>query len=403
MEVVLNGGITYLANYNQTEPPKEQKEMLFGLSSGQLGKLTMHPKGAKKEWSIDGNSPITAIASKDMSKTGVEDIIVGRDDGFFFFFYENFQTKSLKICLLIKSTIQVYGFDEAGIPLKKFERNVGESITSLKVGFVTNTDFDDIISTTFSGKVLAFSNEKQLIENKTFSKLVTNSSTNNKFFDATGAKNKELQVMGMSPRSKIENAKKYIEQIEEKIAQTKAAYAKMTTEMIAVYSKYNVKTSFSLDPKKSCYRAVFELDVPIETIALHCDINIDYVDSEVPKFAISFFSVFSSIFHKKILQISVIIAHTQDKKTNSSSIVVRSSESTNRIEISIRTIEGKSGTLEAFIVPSVKPKTSVVKTFAIRPLSLHQRKYVQPEGKFVFHKKNSFVFLRFLIFFSIQQ
>lgn len=44
---------------------------------------------------------------------------------------------------------------------------------------------------------------------------------------------------------------------------------------------------------------------------------------------------------------------------------------TNRVDLKFRTVEGQHGTLRVYITPNIQPKCCQLKTYAIRPLSLH--------------------------------
>ena len=46
---------------------------------------------------------------------------------------------------------------------------------------------------------------------------------------------------------------------------------------------------------------------------------------------------------------------------------------TNRLEVRVRTTEGRYGSLQAFVWPRISPKTCCAATYAIKPLSLHSR------------------------------
>lgn len=57
--------------------------------------------------------------------------------------------------------------------------------------------------------------------------------------------------------------------------------------------------------------------------------------------------------------------------------------STTRLEVKIRTIEGQSGTLQAYVIPAVEPKACRVRRYPIRPLSMHQRIHTFDSARYV--------------------
>ena len=89
-------------------------------------------------------------------------------------------------------------------------------------------------------------------------------------------------------------------------------------------------------------------------VALRSDAPVDFLESDA---------------------LSSVVSHTQVEEGSNSKImaVYKCQETNNRLEITIRTIEGTHGKIEAFIIPRADPKTCSVSTFIIKPLSLHQR------------------------------
>ena len=53
--------------------------------------------------------------------------------------------------------------------------------------------------------------------------------------------------------------------------------------------------------------------------------------------------------------------------------VYRCNESANRLEMAVRTSEGRYGSLQAYVWPRISPKTCRSASFHIKPLSLHTR------------------------------
>lgn len=51
----------------------------------------------------------------------------------------------------------------------------------------------------------------------------------------------------------------------------------------------------------------------------------------------------------------------------------RCQDNTNRLEIKIRTVEGQHGTLNAYVIPKVQPKSCQKAIFQVKPLSLHEK------------------------------
>lgn len=77
---------------------------------------------------------------------------------------------------------------------------------------------------------------------------------------------------------------------------------------------------------------------------------------------------------------AVLPPSTKDK--NFVLVTYRCSRTT-RLEVKIRTIEGQSGTLQAYVIPAVEPKTCRVRRYPIRPLSMHQRIHTFDNSRYV--------------------
>ena len=81
---------------------------------------------------------VNVLTFSDISKDGVDDIVVGWEDG----------------------SIEVLGFDvNPDLPQTQFSANLGESVSSLAVGRLSNAEFEEIVCVGFSGKVVSFTNE----------------------------------------------------------------------------------------------------------------------------------------------------------------------------------------------------------------------------------------------------
>ncbi|GBG59174.1 hypothetical protein CBR_g32190 [Chara braunii] len=113
------------------------KEILYGTANGYLGQLLMDTDSIHRGWVVEPGmnrtGGIHCISAKvDFTKTGINDIVVGRDDG----------------------SIEVYAALTPEIaPQLVYQKCIGESISTIDAGFVTSTVMEDIIVQTFSGKL----------------------------------------------------------------------------------------------------------------------------------------------------------------------------------------------------------------------------------------------------------
>jgi len=96
----------------------------------------------------------------DVNGTGVLDLIVGR--------LKMFANKKIGCLVLLNflnlyrddGTLEIWGLDpDGGEPSVEFDKHVKESITAVDSGFVLSLNSEDIVVSTYSGKVVAFSHE----------------------------------------------------------------------------------------------------------------------------------------------------------------------------------------------------------------------------------------------------
>ena len=106
------------------------KELVFGTENGMVGQLLMNEHEMRRGWVIDPTlegrrgkaGGVQCIAAHDITKDGVKDLLIGRDDG----------------------GIEVWSFDTGPQPKLVFEKALQESITSLECGLVTNVNFEEV-------------------------------------------------------------------------------------------------------------------------------------------------------------------------------------------------------------------------------------------------------------------
>ena len=130
-------------------------DVIFGTRRGNLGSLSFDVNNdVQKLWNISGNkqdkngngSPktkrqaaITCIKLFDITNDGVNDLIIGREDG----------------------TLQVYCKSDIDTqPAMNFSSTVHDNICTLATGVVSTPGNNEIVMNTFSGRVLAFTTEQ---------------------------------------------------------------------------------------------------------------------------------------------------------------------------------------------------------------------------------------------------
>jgi len=145
-----------------------------------------------------------------------------------------------------------------------------------------------------------------------------------------------------------------IAQLEQQITAAKDKYSGLTPHLVAVDQQFKVKSSFKLLPQEACYLLSLEIQMPIELVTLQSDVPIMLLDID---------------------ESTAVFSRTQCADKDSSQLLAtyRQQEPTNRMEIKIRTVEGQHGTLSAYIIPKLTPKTCQRVAFPIKALSLHSK------------------------------
>ena len=121
-------------------------DVVYATGSGALGTLGFTEDRVRRGWVIPGTRAgkrTAGVASVnvdvDFSRDGTRDAIVGRVDG----------------------SMEVWSLDE-GDPHPFASASVGESITSVGSGIVTTYESDDVVVATYSGRVIAFTQDESV-------------------------------------------------------------------------------------------------------------------------------------------------------------------------------------------------------------------------------------------------
>lgn len=310
-------------------------EILYGTENGMVGQLLMDSDEMRKGWVIDpvlegrrGKAGgVQCLAAHDLTRDGVKDILVGRDDG----------------------GVEVWAFDTGTQPQLVFERALHESITSIEGGLVTTPNFDEVIVTTYSGKVISFSSEP--------------SSSNGMAEPGAapdGAKGKkEKRERG---EKKIRNLRDELDKLRVQVEHERARHSTASDANgvgaaggaggggLGMGVPFKMNDKWALNAEEARYELNVELSMPIDTILLQCDVPVELLDADSN---------------------AAIVSRS---KVNSGLLATfRCQEPVNRLEMCVRTSEGRYGNLKAYVWPRISPKMCQAKDYPIKPLSLHSR------------------------------
>uniref|UniRef100_A0A8C3G0S7 Bardet-Biedl syndrome 7 protein homolog n=1 Tax=Cyclopterus lumpus TaxID=8103 RepID=A0A8C3G0S7_CYCLU len=292
------------------------EEILYGTTDGKIGLVQIGESAAAIKWEIDNDKKkggILCIDTYDIMGDGVNDILVGRDDG----------------------TVEVFGFDSASEPTLRFEHVLSESVTSIQGGCVGKESYDEVLTATYTGWVTGLTTEPQKAEAGPGDKV---------------RMSKEIQ-------SKVEALRAELEQLQVKVLQGREQYQQtsQSTTAVSAVPVFSINDKFTLSQDDASYSLTLEVQTAIDNLLLQSDVPIDLLDVDKNSAVVSFSEC--------------------DSEPNGNFLLAtyRCQANTTRLELRVRSIEGQYGTLQAYITPRLQPKTCQVRQYQIKPLSLHQR------------------------------
>lgn len=132
-------------------------------------------------------------------------------------------------------------------------------------------------------------------------------------------------------------------------------YTKVSEDLVAVDTKtFFVNDKFVLDPRDGTYVMSIESPMPIFTIAIQSDVPVELLETDS--------------------NVAILSQSPVDPDNGNFCLATyRCQEASNRIEVKMRAVEGHYGTVQAFVLPRVAPKTCQICSYRIRPLCLQHR------------------------------
>jgi len=293
-------------------------QMLYGTENGHVGQLFVEPNMMRRGFVIDpvlenrrGKAGgVWCICAEDITKDGAKDLLVGRDDG----------------------VVEVWSFENEAQPKLVFERSLQESVTSIQAGMATNSQFDEVVLSTYAGKVLAFSTEPSM--------------------NVDLPEGVPQEAPKKKTERKIRTLMSELEKLRTQVLKERERYSKVSQSLVASDVQLKLKDKWNLSPEEACYKLQLELTVPLEMVLLQSDVPVELVEAD------------SNV---------AIVSRTPVDTGVGLLATYRCQEVTNRLELRVRTSEGRYGNLQVFVWPRIQPKTCRAASYAIKPLSLHTR------------------------------
>ncbi|KAJ8578219.1 hypothetical protein ON010_g989 [Phytophthora cinnamomi] len=317
--------------------PSGPAQILYGTAAGGLGLVSYNGDKLKNKWktsseaslssSISNNesggngdaslplstATINSIACFDINRDDHPEILVGRDDG----------------------RVEVYSFNpNSGDVVKLFEHANSDSIRCVQGGIVATPGFEELVATTFSGRVLSFTTEP-----------LDQPDDDDNYGRSRGTVQRETRIVKL---------RKEVAALEDKIARLSLQRGAKEKEYLPVAEDLVVNSKFQLNAALGAYDVSLEIPVSIQMIVLHSAVPLDLLENE------------SNL---------AIVSKSPCDPANGTHFLAtyRCLEPTHRLEFQVRTIEGQFGHVEATVVANTQPRSAQTIKFYVKPLSLHHR------------------------------
>ncbi|KAK2957417.1 putative Bardet-Biedl syndrome 7 protein [Blattamonas nauphoetae] len=366
-ECPLEGPVTALCPYTRTSTAVHkasndldvEKPVVYGTSGGVLGLVMMGDLTYRKGWTIEGSGGINSVAVYDIRRDGLPAIIVGRDNGL----------------------LEVYGFDSEEMlsivpPNLIFQYKLNEAITTVAAGRLTAPNFDEVVISTFSGKVIAFTTEPftaqtlQVVNAPAKKEEKTRPPSARKEVVPPPVEQKQEPTIQPTMKSvivpavtkQLEDLAKEVIKLQAQTLQLTDEYEKMERRVLATKPDIQIKSSLSLLPDEPRHHFVVSSSAPLDFISLQTDCYAEIESLSSNDVIMSVNPPTNTTGLPQNLSVTF--------KCNSTGV----QSSTTRIEAKLHFMEGKGGMMTAFVVPLTEQHTSMTLTHHIHPLCLHRRK-----------------------------
>jgi len=244
-------------------------------------------------------------------------------------------------------------------PTLTFESCLQESIQAMGSGNVTGGEHNEIVLTTYGGKVLAFTpsqaardatgTEMAQQEEKEGTTMIGAMMSQKK--NKHASKEEEQQIKAEKER-RYKTLEAEVDRLKQQLEREKQNYQRLSAESIAMQTMTKVSHRFTIESEEACYTLTVEAQAPLELISLRADVDVDLLDHEGT---------------------SAILSRSKGDPSNPLLATYRMQEPGSRFQIRLRTVEGLHGNISCFILPQTTPKTAHLVTLPVKPLSLHEK------------------------------
>eukprot|EP00494_Astrolonche_serrata_P007028 UN07053 len=307
--------------------PQKDKNVvnfIYGDKEGHIGFVHVDKDVIRQNWVVDlddvDTSEVSAISAYDITSDGKVDIIVGTSDG--------------NVYVLARDSgnpVRIANCDE-----------VGEEITNISLGYVSELTSVDIVVTTYSGTIhLIHWMDKEGFEINTSSPKTYTKQNSCEKHKLAQEKNQLL---------------KHISNLKVEVVKLKKKYNKSSGDMIAVVSEsFSGKAEYSLKSEHDFNELIVDMSENIDLITIQSTVPLMILPMDNQKYHFTKF----------------------DNKDNCFLASLQPVNQSKRIKIPIRSEEGKTGVMN--VIVTSRQSTRIARSFQIniKSLALHNRLFTQ--------------------------
>ena len=323
--------------------------ILYGTEMGEIGHVQVNREGSlSKSWCIEDNarslesSKVNAIILADLTKNGVVELIIGRDDGR----VEVFGSK---------------GSSDITSPLvKMFSKSLGESVRSLQCGSINSSEHNEIIAAGYSGKIVSFTTE-----------LITQRAPDDGYGRSQHTVNDENRIKFLKSELKQLQSKVYKEKDKLKTMYSGNGGGRTLLDKACNFGAQNfpLHTSFILDSENAVYKLKIEIQSPLDMVIIRSPAVLELKESSHTMIIPSIvpfeynnpdltFKAASEINCFRAKFVAMYLCRNNEKN----------------LDIHFRPCEGHNlGDIIVIVIARCNPKTAKVEKFKLKPLSLHTK------------------------------
>jgi len=338
-EVELPGAPSCLTEYIPHEDISTEYQVVYGTMDGKIGHVMLSEKQPVYKWELPNSKNlggISCLSHYDVTGDGMDDLLIGREDG----------------------NVEVYSYDVMLEPQLRFSHSYKESVTSICGGVVGNVGFDEVLTCTYSGWISALTTEHQT-KQVTMEMMAAKQQQGNNEKGTSLMIDEDTEKKLLNLRDEVEALELQVEQEREKHMDRTAKSLQQNNNVVTIAPEFHVNDRFILTPSDASYHLSIEVQTTIDHVVIQSNVPVDLLDLDTTTALVSYTRL-----------------DEKPNKNNADNFLLatyRCQADTSRLEIKIRSIEGHTGSIQAYIVPRLKPKTSVVRSYPIKALSLHQR------------------------------